>query len=89
MKESTKKQHEIDKANFNKIKADNKARIDSAKKLDPDFKKFKDTKVLKEKTKVVLKHIQRDGQSISEKNRKNYEKMLEENRKQKNNNLNK
>lgn len=84
MKESAKKQHEIDKENFNAVKADSKARFEEAKKVDPDFQEFKDAKGIKAKAKVVKEHIVRDAKKVSEENRENYKKMLEEQRKQMN-----
>lgn len=80
MKESAKKQHEIDKENFEAVKKDSKARFEEAKKVDPDFQEFKDAKGLKGKAKVVVSHIERDGKAIAEENRENYKKMLEEQR---------
>ena len=47
MKESAKKQHEIDKENFAAVKKDSKARFEDATKLNPDFEEFKDAKGLK------------------------------------------
>ena len=82
MKESAKKQHEIDKENFEAVKQDSKARFEEAKKPNPDFEEFKDAKGLKEKAKVVAKHAVRDGKKIAEENRENYKKMLEEQRNQ-------
>lgn len=76
MKESAKKQCEIDKENFEAVKADSKARFEEAKKIDPDFQEFKDEEGIKEKAKVVLSHMERDGKRIAEENRENYEKML-------------
>lgn len=89
MKESAKKQHEIDKENFAAIKEDSKAKFEEASKADPDFQEFKDADGLVEKAKVVLSHIERDGKKITEENQENYKKMLEENREKMNNNLNK
>ncbi len=80
MKESAKKQHEIDKENFEAVKADSKARFEEAEKVDPDFQEFKDADGLVEKAKVVMSHIERDGKAIAEENRENYKKMLEEQR---------
>lgn len=88
MKESAAKQHEIDKANFEAVKADSKARFEEAKKVDPDFQEFKDAKGLKEKAKVVASHIERDGKEIAEKNREEYAKMLEEQRQKMNDTIN-
>ena len=88
MKESAKKQHEIDKENFKAIKADSKARFEEAKKVDPDFQEFKDAKGLKEKARVVVSHIERDGLKIAEENRENYKKMLEEQRQKMNDTIN-
>ena len=85
MKESAKKQHEIDKENFETVKKDSKERFEEAKKVDPDFQEFKDAKGLKGKAKVVASHIERDSKIIAEENRENYKKMLEEQR----NNINK
>lgn len=88
MKESAKEQHKIDKENFEAIKADSKKRFEEAKKVDPDFQEFKDAKGLKEKTKVVVSHMERDGKKISKENRENYKKMLEEQRKNMNDTIN-
>lgn len=87
MKESAKKQHEIDKENFEAVKADSKARFEEAKKVNPDFQEFKDADGLVEKAKVVMSHIERDGKIIAEENRENYKKMLEEQRKNMNDNI--
>lgn len=89
MKESAKKQHEIDKENFEAVKADSKARFEEAKKVDPDFQEFMDAEGLKEKAKVVLSHMERDGKTVAEENRKNYKKMLDEQREKMNDMLNK
>lgn len=88
MKQSAKKQHEIDKENFNAIKADSKARFEEAKKVDPDFQEFLDAKGLKAKTRVVTSHIERDGLKIAEENRKKHKKMLEEQREKMNDTIN-
>lgn len=88
MKESAKKQHEIDKENFEAVKADSKARFEEAKKVDPDFQEFKDAEGLVEKAKVVMSHMERDGKKIAEENRENYQKMLEEQRKNMNDTIN-
>lgn len=80
MKESARKQHEIDKENFEAIKADSKARFEEAKKVDPDFQEFKDAKGLKAKAKVVAEHAVRDGKKIAEENREKYKELLEEQR---------
>lgn len=88
MKESARKQHEIDKENFNAVKADSKARFEEAKKVNPDFQEFKDAKGLKEKAKVVLSHMERDGKKVVEENRENHKQMLEENRKRMNETIN-
>ena len=88
MKESAKAQHEVDKANFNAVKADSKARFEEAKKVDPDFQEFKEAKGLKEKSNVVLSHMERDGKKIVEENRANYQKMLEEQRENMNRTIN-
>lgn len=88
MKESAKKQHEIDKENFNAIKADSKARFEEAKKVDPDFQEFKDAEGIVEKAKVVLSHMERDGKRIAEENQENYKKMLEEQREKMNETIN-
>ena len=96
MKESGKKQHEIDKENFEaiknknkedfeKLKAENKAKWEEAKKVDPDFQEFLDAKGIKEKAKVVADHIVRDSKKHAEEDREKREKMLEEKR---NKNLN-
>ena len=89
MKESARKQHEIDKENINAIKADSKARFEEAKKVDPDFQEFKDAKGLKAKAKVVAEHAARNGKKIAEENRENYKQMLEEQRENINKNTNK
>ena len=88
MKESAKKQHEIDKENFEAVKADSKKRFEEAKKVDPDFQEFKDADGLVEKAKVVMSHIERDGKAIAEENRENYKKMLEEQRQKMNDTIN-
>ena len=88
MKESAKKQHEIDKENFNAVKADSKARFEEATKVDPDFQEFLDAKGLKAKVRVVTSHIERDGLKVAEENRENYKKMLEEQRKNMNDTIN-
>lgn len=80
MKESAQEIHKIDKENFEAIKADSKARFEEAKKVDPDFQEFKDAEGLKEKTKVVLSHMERDGKRQAEESRENYKKMLDEQR---------
>jgi len=89
MKENAKAQHKIDKANFEAVKADSKARFEEAKKVSPDMKEFKDAEGLKEKAKVVLAHMERDAKQIAEENRENYKNMLEEQRKHMNENINK
>lgn len=89
MKENAKKQKEIDKENFDAIKADSKARFEEAKKVDPDFQEFKDAKGIKEKAKVVVSHMERDGKQIAEENRKKHQQMLEEQRKKMNDTINK
>ena len=88
MKENAKKQHEIDKANFEAVKADSKARFEEAKKTTPDMQEFIDADGIIEKAKVVLSHMERDGKKIAEENRENYEKMLEEQRKKMNDTIN-
>ena len=88
MKESAKKQHEIDKENFNSVKADSKERFEEAKKTTPDMQEFKDAEGLKEKAKVVISHMERDSKKIAEENRENYKKMLEEQRKNMNDTIN-
>ncbi len=88
MKESAKKQHEIDKENFNAVKEDSKRRLEEAKKVDPDFQEFLDAKGLKAKARVVTSHIERDGLKIAEENRKNYKKMLNKQRENMNRTIN-
>ena len=88
MKESAAKQHKIDKENFEAVKADSKARFEEAKKVNPDFQEFKDAEGLVEKAKVVMSHMERDGKKIAEENRENYQKMLEEQRKNMNDTIN-
>lgn len=80
MKESARKQHEIDKENFEAVKADSKARFEEAKKTDPDFQEFKDAKGLKAKAKVVVGHAVRDSKKVAEENREKHKQMLEEQR---------
>ena len=87
MKENAKKQREIDKENYEAIKADSKARFEEAKKVDPDFQEFKEAKGLKGKAKVVMNHVERDGKAIADENRENYRKMLEEQRERNNKNI--
>ena len=89
MKENAQKQHEIDKANFEAVKADSKERFEEAKKVNPDFQEFKDADGLVEKAKVVMSHMERDGKAIVEENRENYKKMLEEQRQKMNETINK
>lgn len=89
MKENAQKQKEIDKENFNAIKADSKARFEEAKKVDPDFQEFKNAKGVKEKAKVVVSHIERDGKKIAEENREKQKQMLEEQRQKMNDTINK
>ena len=89
MKESARKQHEIDKENFEAVKADSKARFEEAKKVDSDFQEFKDAKGLKAKTKVVADHIVRDSKKVAEENREKQKELLEEQRRKINENLNK
>lgn len=81
MKESARKQHEIDKENFNAVKLDTKKRFEEAKKTTPDMREFNAAKGLKEKAKVVVSHMERDAKSMAEKSREDYKKMLEEQRK--------
>ena len=88
MKENAKKQHEIDKENFNAIKDDSKARFDEAKKVDPDFQEFLDAKGLKAKARVVTSHIERDSINLAKENRENYKKILNEQRKNMNDTIN-
>lgn len=88
MKESAAKQHEIDKENFEAVKADSKARFEEAKKVNPDFQEFKDADGFVEKAKVVMSHMERDGKEIAEKNREEYAKMLEEQRQHMNDTIN-
>lgn len=75
MKENAKKQKKIDKENFDEIKADSKERFEKAKKVDSDFQEFKNAKGIKEKAKVVVSHIERDGKKVAEENRENHKKM--------------
>lgn len=81
MKENAKKQHEIDKENFDAVKADSKARFEEAKKTTSDMQEFKEAKGLKEKAKVVVSHMERDAKAMTEESQENYKKMLEEQRK--------
>ncbi len=81
MKKNAKKQHEIDKENFEAVKADSKARFEEAKKVDPDFQEFKDAKGLRAKAKVVAEHVSRDAKKMAEESRENYKELLEEQRK--------
>lgn len=89
MKENAKKQKEIDKENFDAIKADSKARFEKAKKVDPDFQEFKDAKGIKGKAKVVVSNMERDGKQIAEENREKHKQMLEEQRQKMNDTINK
>ena len=89
MKESARKQHEIDKENYEAIKADSKARFENATKTTPDMQEFKDAKGLKEKAKVVVSHMERDAKITAEENRENYKEMLEKQRKNMNDLINK
>ena len=57
MKESAKKQHEIDKENYETVKADSKARFEEAKKVDTDFQESLEAKGLKAKVRVVTYHL--------------------------------
>lgn len=81
MKESAKEQKKIDKENFEAIKKDSKERFESAKKTTPDMQEFIDAKGLKEKTKVVISHMERDAKERTKESQENYKKMLEEQRK--------
>ena len=81
MKENAKKQHEIDKENFEAVKEDSKARLEEAKKVDPDFQEFKEAKGLKAKVKVVAEHVARDAKKVAEESREQYKEMIEEQRK--------
>ena len=65
MKESAKKQHEIDKENFEAVKADSKERFEEAKKVDPDFQEFKDAEGLKEKGYAIDKKQVKPTTSLS------------------------
>ena len=89
MKESAHEQKKIDKENFEAIKADSKARFESAKKVSPDMQEFRDADGLKEKAKVVMSHMERDSKKIAEENRKAYKEMLENTRKNMNDIINK
>lgn len=80
MKESARKQKEIDKENFDAIKADSKARLEEAKKTTPDMQEFKDAKGLKAKAKVVVSHLERDAKVMASESQENYKNMLEEQR---------
>lgn len=84
IKEDARKQHEIDKENFEAVKADSKARFEEAKEVDPDFAEFKEAKGLKEKAKVVANHAVRNGKQIREEERAQYKDMLKEQRERKN-----
>ena len=57
-------------------------KIWKSKKVDPDFQEFKNAKGIKQKAKVVVSHIERDGKKVAEENRENHKKMLEEKRKE-------
>lgn len=89
MKESAKEQKKIDKENFEAIKADSKARFEAAKKTNPDFQEFREADGLVEKAKVVMSHIERDGKSITKETQENYKSMLEKQRKNMNDTINK
>lgn len=89
MKESAAKQHEIDKANFDAVKADSKERMEAAKNFKAeDMAEFKEADGFVEKAKVVMSHMERDGKEIAEKNREEYAKMLEEQRQHMNDTIN-
>lgn len=64
MKEDARKQHEIDKANFELIKKESKERFEEATKTTPDMQEFKDAKGFKEKAKVVAKHASRNAKEL-------------------------
>lgn len=81
MKKNARLQHEIDKENYEAIKADSKAKFEEAKKVNPDFQEFKDAKGFKAKAKVVGKHAARNAKQLSEESRENYKEILSEQRK--------
>lgn len=82
MKENAAKQKEIDQANREAIKQDNRELREALKNYKADdMKEFKEADGLVGKAKVVASHMERDGKAQAESNRKDYEKMLEEQRK--------
>lgn len=81
MKESAKKQHEIDKENIAAIKQDNKEMREALKNYkSEDMAEFKEAEGIVEKAKVVASHISRDAKKVSEENRENMKNVAEENR---------
>ena len=89
MKEDARKQHEKDKANFEAVKAESKARFEKATETTPDMKEFLDAKGLKEKAKVVAKHARRNAKELREEARENQDALLKESRENMNNLINK
>lgn len=82
MKENAKKQHEIDKKNIADIKQDNKEMREALNNYKADdMKEFRDAEGLVGKAKVLASHAQRDAKDITEKNQEEYQKILEEQRK--------
>lgn len=78
MKEDAAKQHEIDKANFEAVKADSKARFQEATAPNPDVEEFVQAKGFKAKLGVLLKHAERNAKNLREDDRKKYEATLQE-----------
>lgn len=89
MKEDARIQHEKDKANFEAVKAESKARFEKATETTPDMQEFLDAKGLKEKAKVVAKHARRNAKELREEDRKKQEALLEERKANMNNLINK
>lgn len=89
MKANAVKQKEIDKENFESVKAESKARLEEAAKAPPDMQEFKDAEGFKEKAKVVFSHMERDAKIMAEESQENYKEMLEEQRKNMNDLINK
>ncbi len=89
LKESTRNFHEINKENLKAVHADDVQNFKNATKPDPNFQEFKETKGLKDKARVVIKHIKEGAKLNSEKeaqkreeikSHRNHEAMLEQQR---------
>lgn len=80
MKENASAQHKIDHQNYEAVKADIKERFEAAKEPDPDFKEFMEADGLKEKAKVLVSHMERDGKKIAAENLEKHKEMLKSQR---------